>query len=143
MTALRFDRYCDCNRPRRRRARQSGGESFAWHTSAIDRAARIAYKNDLKTKGCRMKLDKAIGRKLLCVMLSMSAFALGACSSSPPLFSADGRPTQQILCPAAGGWRNCTDNARVLCPGGYDVIDQSTGDPSNSMLVACRAGASQ
>ncbi|KND62356.1 hypothetical protein BVER_01548 [Candidatus Burkholderia verschuerenii] len=90
-----------------------------------------------------MKLGKVCGRRALFVMLTVSAMALGGCSSAPPLFSADGRPTQQISCPAGGGWRNCTDNAKALCPGGYDVIDQSTGDTSNSLLVACRAGASQ
>jgi hypothetical protein len=87
-----------------------------------------------------MKLGKAIG---LFGMLISGALALGGCSSSPPLFSADGRPTQQISCPAYGGWRNCTDNAKALCPGGYDLIDQSTGDSQNTMLVACKASASQ
>ncbi len=90
-----------------------------------------------------MKLGKATGRHVLFAMLTMSALALGGCSSAPPLFSADGRPTQQISCPAYGGWRNCTDNAKALCQGGYDVIDQSTGDSNNTLLVACKAGASQ
>jgi hypothetical protein len=90
-----------------------------------------------------MKIGKVSGRRLLFVMLTVGASALAGCSSAPPLFSADGRPTQQINCPAGGGWRNCTDNAKALCPAGYDVIDQSTGDTSDSLLVACRAAASQ
>ncbi|KMQ81118.1 hypothetical protein BPMI_03048 [Candidatus Burkholderia pumila] len=77
------------------------------------------------------------------ISLTMSAFALGGCSSAPPLFSADGRPTQQIQCPAYGGWHNCTDNAKAQCPGGYDVIDQSSADSQNVMLIVCKAGASQ
>ncbi len=79
----------------------------------------------------------------LSAMLATGALALSGCSSAPPLFSPDGRPTQQISCPAYGGWRNCTDNAKALCPGGYDVVDQSSGDSNNTMLVACRPGASQ
>ncbi|BAN24726.1 hypothetical protein [Caballeronia insecticola] len=78
----------------------------------------------------------------LAVLVAGSVWALAGCSSAPPLFSADGRPTQQVQCPAYGGWRNCTDNAKVLCPSGYDVLDQSTENNQNSLLVACK-GASQ
>jgi hypothetical protein len=87
-----------------------------------------------------MKLGQSVS---LLTMLLLSTLPLDGCSSAPPLFSADGRPTQQIQCPAYGGWRNCTDNANALCPGGYDVIDQSSADDKNSMLVACKAGTSQ
>jgi hypothetical protein len=87
-----------------------------------------------------MKLGKVTG---LLSVLTMSALTLGGCSSAPPLFSADGRPTQQIQCPAYGGWRNCTDNAKAQCPGGYDVIDQSSADDQNTMLIACKSGAAQ
>jgi hypothetical protein len=90
-----------------------------------------------------MKFGKAIGRKVLLAMLSVDTLALGACSSAPPLFSADGRPTQEVTCPAYGGWRNCTDNAKALCPAGYDVIDQSSSDSNNTLLIACKAGAGQ
>ncbi|MFM0322037.1 hypothetical protein [Caballeronia glebae] len=79
------------------------------------------------------------GRSIgLSVMLAGGAWALAGCSSAPPLFSADGRPTQQIQCPAYGGWKNCADNAKVLCPAGYDVLDQSTENNQNSLLVACK-----
>ncbi|SAL75796.1 hypothetical protein AWB71_05095 [Caballeronia peredens] len=84
------------------------------------------------------KLGNAIG---LSVLLAGSFGALAGCSSAPPLFSADGRPTQQVQCPAYGGWRNCTDNAKVLCPGGYDVLDQTTENNQNSLLVACKAAS--
>jgi len=87
-----------------------------------------------------MKSATELGRKLgLSIMLAGSAWALAGCSSAPPLFSADGRPTQQIQCPAYGGWRNCTDNAKALCPNGYDVLGQSTEKNQNSLLVACKA----
>lgn len=88
-----------------------------------------------------MKSATALGRKIgLSIMLAGSAWALAGCSSAPPLFSSDGRPTQQIQCPAYEGWRNCTDNAKALCPSGYDVLDQSTDNNQNSMLVACKGG---
>jgi hypothetical protein len=87
-----------------------------------------------------MKIGTVIGRF---AMLGACAAALGACSSAPPLFSADGRPTQEISCPAYGGWRNCMDNAKALCPGGYDLVDQSSDDSKNTMLIACKGGASQ
>jgi hypothetical protein len=77
------------------------------------------------------------------LIASGMALALGGCSSAPPLFSADGRPTQQITCPAYGGWRDCMENAKAQCPGGYDMIDQSSADNQNTMLIACKSGASQ
>jgi hypothetical protein len=82
-----------------------------------------------------MKLGTAIG---FSVMLAASAWALAGCSSAPPLFSADGRPTQLVQCPAYGGWRLCTDNAKVACPGGYDVLEQSSADNQNGLLIACK-----
>ncbi|KMZ13007.1 hypothetical protein BHUM_00733 [Candidatus Burkholderia humilis] len=87
-----------------------------------------------------MKSGKAAG---LFGMLIVGTAMLGGCSSTPPLFSADGRPTQQITCPAYGGWRNCMDNAKAQCPSGYDMIDQSSADNQNTMLIACKSGASQ
>lgn len=84
-----------------------------------------------------MKFGKAIG---LSVMLAGSAWALAGCSSAPPLFSADGRPTQQIQCPAYGGWRDCMDNAKAQCPSGYDMLQQSTESNQNTLLIACKPG---
>ncbi|MDR5734973.1 MULTISPECIES: hypothetical protein [Caballeronia] len=83
-----------------------------------------------------MKIGKRIGSIAL---LAAGVSALGGCSSSPPLFSADGRPTQLVTCPAYGGWRLCTDNAKVACPGGYDVLEQSSENNQNALLLACKA----
>jgi hypothetical protein len=67
------------------------------------------------------------------------ASALAGCSSAPPLFSADGRPTTLIQCPAAGGWSLCTQNARAICGGAnYDVLEQSTDNGQNGLLIACK-----
>lgn len=62
---------------------------------------------------------------------------LGACSSAPPLFTNDGRPTQQITC-NSGGWAECQRRATVACgDGGYDTLNQSSGD-QNTMVIACK-----
>ncbi len=82
-----------------------------------------------------MKIGRAIG---LSAMFAGSACALAGCSSAPPLFSTDGRPTQQIQCPTYSGWSNCTDNAKALCPSGYDVLGQSTENNQNALLIACK-----
>jgi hypothetical protein len=83
-----------------------------------------------------MTLGKAIG---VSISLALIVQALAGCSSSPPLFSSDGRPTTLIQCPAAGGWSLCQQNARVTCPGGYDVLEQTTDSGQNGLLIACKA----
>jgi hypothetical protein len=84
---------------------------------------------------------KLVCRSALAVAtLGAVVSALSACSSSPPLFSSDGRPTSLIQCPAEGGWRNCEENARAMCAGGnYDVLRQSTDNGRNGLLIACKA----
>jgi hypothetical protein len=83
-----------------------------------------------------MKLGKALG---LSISLAATLLALAGCSSAPPLFSADGRPTTLIQCPSNGGWSLCTQNARVTCQGGsYDVLEQSADNGQNGLLIACK-----
>lgn len=65
--------------------------------------------------------------------------SLAACSSAPPLFSSDGRPTTLIQCPAAGGWSLCQQNARATCAGSYDVLDQTDANGQYGILIACKA----
>lgn len=65
--------------------------------------------------------------------------ALGGCGGGgAPLFTRDGRPTTQVQCPAAGPWDACTENARGICEGDFDVIQQSTTNGSHDLLFACR-----
>jgi hypothetical protein len=79
-------------------------------------------------------------RALGFAMLGAALSFLSACSSAPPLFSSDGRPTSLIQCPANGGWNNCQENARAMCPGGnYDVLGRSTDNGQNGLLIACKA----
>jgi hypothetical protein len=65
--------------------------------------------------------------------------ALGGCGGNAPLFTGDGRPTTQVQCPSAGPWDTCLQNARGICQGDFDVIQQSTGGDSRTLLFACRA----
>jgi hypothetical protein len=65
--------------------------------------------------------------------------ALGGCGGSAPLFTGDGRPTTQVQCPSAGPWDTCVQNARGICQGEIDVIQQSVSGDSRNLLFACRA----
>jgi hypothetical protein len=74
-------------------------------------------------------------------LLAVAAFgaALGGCGGSAPLFTGDGRATTQVQCPAAGPWDTCQQNARGICEGDFDVIQQSTSGDTRTLLFACRA----
>jgi hypothetical protein len=65
--------------------------------------------------------------------------ALSACSSSPPLFLRDGRPTIQVQCPAAGDRESCAQQARARCGGPYDTVGSSTEGANFNLIFACRA----
>ncbi|AOR72308.1 hypothetical protein BBJ41_27410 [Burkholderia stabilis] len=61
---------------------------------------------------------------------------LGGCGGAP-LFTSDGRPTTQVQC-TGSDWSNCTDNARAICSGDFEVIQQSTDDAVRNLLFACK-----
>jgi len=63
--------------------------------------------------------------------------ALAGCSSSPPLFLPDGRPTTLVQCPQ--GSDSCTQQARAACGGQFDVVRQSNEDGTRSLIYACPA----
>ncbi|QBR00176.1 hypothetical protein [Paraburkholderia pallida] len=70
-----------------------------------------------------------------CAMLA----ALAACSSGPPLFLSDGRPTVPVQCSAAGDHDSCVQQARARCAGGsYDTVDTSTNGGTYTLVFACR-----
>lgn len=80
------------------------------------------------------------GRLPLSAGALILASALAACSSAPPLFLSDGRPTQQVQCPSAGDHDSCNQQARVQCgAGGYDTIDESDAGGTHTLVFACRA----
>ena len=62
--------------------------------------------------------------------------ALAACSSAPPLFSSDGRPTTLVQCPA--GSDNCEQQAQAMCGGAFDTMRSTTDNGTRSLLYACR-----
>lgn len=65
-----------------------------------------------------------------------STGVLAACSSAPPLFSPDGRPTTLVQCPA--GSDNCEQQAQSMCGGAFDAMRTTTDNGVRSLLYACR-----
>jgi hypothetical protein len=65
------------------------------------------------------------------------AALLGACSSSPPLFLPDGRPTVLVQCPV--GSDSCAQQARANCGGQYQTVSQSGNNGTMNLIYACPA----
>ncbi|VVD94198.1 hypothetical protein PPN31114_01820 [Pandoraea pneumonica] len=64
---------------------------------------------------------------------------LSACGSSAPLFTPDGRPTQQIQCSASSSG-DCEQRALTQCAGKpYDVLTRDTNGGVANLVIACRA----
>ncbi|QBC31156.1 hypothetical protein [Pandoraea sp. XY-2] len=64
--------------------------------------------------------------------------ALSACSSSAPLFTSDGRPTQQIRCSASTAG-DCDQRARTQCvQKDYDVLTRDVTAGVAHLVIACR-----
>ncbi|MCY0389053.1 hypothetical protein OVY01_18020 [Robbsia sp. Bb-Pol-6] len=67
---------------------------------------------------------------------------LAGCSSAPPLFTADGRPTMQVSCNGGGDWSECERRAKVACgDGGYDELTRSIKSDQQTLYLACRRSA--
>lgn len=70
-------------------------------------------------------------------MLWLTVFLLAGCSSGPPLFTDDGRPTVAIDCrPSVAG--QCDQRARLACPSGFDLLGPIDAGNGEGVLVACR-----
>ena len=80
-----------------------------------------------------------LGRALRLVAIAVLGAAIGGCGGGAPLFTGDGRATTQVQCPAAGPWDTCQQNARGICQGDFDAIQQSTSGDTRTLLFACRA----
>jgi hypothetical protein len=61
--------------------------------------------------------------------------ALAGCSSSPPLFLSDGRPTTLVQCPE--GSDSCAQQARASCGGQFETVRQSRDNGTLSLIYAC------
>jgi hypothetical protein len=64
---------------------------------------------------------------------------LVGCGGGAPLFTSDGRPTTLVQCPEQGPLTACTENARGMCGGDFDIVKQSTNNGMRNLLFACRA----
>ncbi|CAB3796393.1 hypothetical protein LMG28688_04278 [Paraburkholderia caffeinitolerans] len=72
----------------------------------------------------------------VCALLA----ALSACSSGPPLFLSDGRPTIPVQCSAAGDHDSCKQQALQRCGGAsYDTVDTSKSGDTYTLVFACQA----
>ena len=89
----------------------------------------------------RLTLLRAQGRHVLCHAAYAAALSLmlAGCGGSAPLFTGDGRPTVMVQCAAQGPASACMENARGMCGGDFDVIQQSTVDGTRNLLFACKA----
>jgi hypothetical protein len=84
-----------------------------------------------------MKRSFLFPARTTCAVLAVLGLSLlGACSSSPPLFLSDGRPTTQIQCP--DGAQACSQQAQASCGGAFDVVRQSTDNGVYNLIYACR-----
>ncbi|WP_051390846.1 hypothetical protein [Paraburkholderia mimosarum] len=73
----------------------------------------------------------------LCALTLIAGLA--ACSSAPPLFLSDGRPTVQVQCAASGDHDSCTQQARARCDGaGFDAVAHSSDGDTYTLVFACR-----
>ncbi|WP_052810937.1 hypothetical protein [Pandoraea vervacti] len=65
---------------------------------------------------------------------------LSACGSSAPLFTSDGRATQQIQCSAASAG-DCEQRARSQCAQkDYDVLTRDVSGNVANLVIACQPG---
>ncbi|WP_213304850.1 hypothetical protein [Paraburkholderia sacchari] len=85
----------------------------------------------LLSRVCRLSSTAGV-----CALLA----ALSACSSGPPLFLSDGRPTIPVQCSAAGDHDSCNQQARQRCGGAsYDTVDTSRSGDTYTLVFACMA----
>lgn len=89
----------------------------------------------------RLTSLRAQGRRVRYRVAYTAALSLmvAGCGSSAPLFTHDGRPTILVQCPARGPASSCMENARGMCGGDFDIIQQSITDDTRNLLFACKA----
>lgn len=73
-------------------------------------------------------------------IFSVFALCMLASCSMQNTKPGDGRQWMEISCSGFADWTKCHDQARQLCPGGYDVANQEESliAQRRTMLVACR-----
>jgi hypothetical protein len=85
----------------------------------------------------RFDVRGGAARRAACTL--MLSAALAGCGGGAPLFTGDGRPTTLVQCSAQGPSSACTENARGMCGGDFDIVKQSTGNGVRNLVFACRA----
>lgn len=85
-----------------------------------------------------MKTFALITTLLFTVLL---AATLTGCGSDAPLFTSDGRPTQQLQC-SGNTAGDCEQRAASQCgSNGYDVLRRDHSGSVTNLLIACHPGS--
>jgi len=108
----------------------------AWHNRGVE---KLQDPSGYAMTRSGSSLLSVVRRLPFAAVACASLAALSACSSSPPLFLSDGRPTIQVQCPAAGDRDSCAQQARARCGGAYDTVNTSTDGSNYNLVFACRA----
>ena len=96
----------------------------------MKRSYSFSARTDYATRTTRT-LRAALGAATGIAMLA----SMAGCSSSPPLFLPDGRPTTLVQCP--DGSDSCSQQARANCGGQFETVRQSRDDGTLSLIYAC------
>jgi hypothetical protein len=109
----------------------------AWHNRRVEKLQDPS--GYAMTRSGSSLLLSVLRRLPFAAAACVSLAALSACSSSPPLFLSDGRPTIQVQCPAGGDRDSCAQQARARCGGAYDTVNTSIDGSNYNLVFACRA----
>ncbi|MCE4058617.1 hypothetical protein LXM60_00140 [Pandoraea sputorum] len=81
---------------------------------------------------------KNLARTAILLSSGLLTVTLSACGTSAPLFTSDGRPTQQIQCSATNSG-DCDQRARTQCAQkGYDILTRDVNGGVANLVIACR-----
>lgn len=99
----------------------------------------MARNRSFCTRWIKRKPIARVGALATAAALSTVALLAG-CSSGPPLFLSDGRPTTQVDCSGTGSWNSCEQQARARCGGGaFDALGRSIEGQTRTLVFACQA----
>ena len=78
-------------------------------------------------------------------MLFLMSFVVLAGCNMPNTKPGDGRQWMELRCSGFADWTKCHEEARSLCPGGYDISNQEENmvTQKRSMLIVCQKGISR
>ncbi|HWU83030.1 MAG TPA: hypothetical protein VN063_06015 [Methylophilaceae bacterium] len=74
------------------------------------------------------------------ILIALSLMLLSACAT--PAGKADTRHWTTLTCSGFLQWKDCWDQARAICPEGFDIANQieMRGQQKREVEIACKAG---